>query len=254
MVACIFISNAQTVTTIKGNIVDSNGELLIGATVLEKGTTNGTQADFDGNFSLENVKSDGILVVSYVGFKTVEISINGQSSINVVLEIDSDELEEIVLIGYGSQKKSDLTGSVGKVDADQLAERQIASVNQALAGKVAGVQVQTNSGRPGGRTNIRVRGFSSINTGNNPLYVVDGVQLPQGSQSLGTTAIDFINPADIQSIEVLKDASATAIYGSRGANGVILITTKKGKVEKKENLPTVLIFLLTFGALIDPKY
>jgi len=233
MVACIFISNAQTVTTIKGNIVDSNGELLIGATVLEKGTTNGTQADFDGNFSLENVKSDGILVVSYVGFKTVEISINGQSSINVVLEIDSDELEEIVLIGYGSQKKSDLTGSVGKVDADQLAERQIASVNQALAGKVAGVQVQTNSGRPGGRTNIRVRGFSSINTGNNPLYVVDGVQLPQGSQSLGTTAIDFINPADIQSIEVLKDASATAIYGSRGANGVILITTKKGKSGEK---------------------
>lgn len=233
MVACIFISNAQTVTTIKGNIVDSNGELLIGATVLEKGTTNGTQADFDGNFSLENVKSDGILVVSYVGFKTVEISINGQSSINVVLEIDSDELEEIVLIGYGSQKKSDLTGSVGKVDADQLAERQIASVNQALAGKVAGVQVQTNSGRPGGRTNIRVRGFSSINTGNNPLYVVDGVQLPQGSQSLGTTAIDFINPADIQSIEVLKDASATAIYGSRGANGVILITTKKGNSQEK---------------------
>jgi len=233
MVACIFISNAQTVTTIKGNIVDSNGELLIGATVLEKGTTNGTQADFDGNFSLENVKSDGILVVSYVGFKTVEISINGQSSINVVLEIDSDELEEIVLIGYGSQKKSDLTGSVGKVDADQLAERQIASVNQALAGKVAGVQVQTNSGRPGGRTNIRVRGFSSINTGNNPLYVVDGVQLPQGSQSLGTTAIYFINPADIQSIEVLKDASATAIYGSRGANGVILITTKKGKSGEK---------------------
>ena len=233
MVTCIFISNAQTVTTIKGNIVDSNGELLIGATVLEKGTTNGTQADFDGNFSLENVKSDGILVVSYVGFKTVEISINGQSSINVVLEIDSDELEEIVLIGYGSQKKSDLTGSVGKVDADQLAERQIASVNQALAGKVAGVQVQTNSGRPGGRTNIRVRGFSSINTGNNPLYVVDGVQLPQGSQSLGTTAIDFINPADIQSIEVLKDASATAIYGSRGANGVILITTKKGKSGEK---------------------
>lgn len=229
MVACIFISNAQTITTIKGNIVDSNGELLIGATILEKGTTNGTQADFDGNFSLENVKSDGILVVSYVGFKTVEISINGQSNINVALEIDSDELEEIVLIGYGSQKKSDLTGSVGKVNADQLAERQIASVNQALAGKVAGVQVQTNSGRPGGRTNIRVRGFSSINTGNNPLYVVDGVQLPQGGQSLGTTAIDFINPADIQSIEVLKDASATAIYGSRGANGVILITTKKGE-------------------------
>jgi TonB-dependent starch-binding outer membrane protein SusC len=229
MVACIFISNAQTITTIKGNIVDSNGELLIGATIIEKGTTNGTQADFDGNFSLENVKSDGILVVSYVGFKTVEISINGQSNINVALEIDSDELEEIVLIGYGSQKKSDLTGSVGKVNADQLAERQIASVNQALAGKVAGVQVQTNSGRPGGRTNIRVRGFSSINTGNNPLYVVDGVQLPQGGQSLGTTAIDFINPADIQSIEVLKDASATAIYGSRGANGVILITTKKGE-------------------------
>ena len=147
IIACAYFSNAQTVTTIKGNIVDSNGEALIGATVLEKGTTNGTQADFDGNFSLERVKSDGTLIVSYVGFKTVEISIDGQSYISIALEIDSDELEEVVLIGYGSQKKSDLTGSVGKVDADQLAERQIASVNQALAGKVAGVQVQTNSGQ-----------------------------------------------------------------------------------------------------------
>tara|TARA_B110000046_G_scaffold74975_2_gene83067 strand:+ start:1207 stop:4395 length:3189 start_codon:yes stop_codon:yes gene_type:complete len=231
--ACVFVSNAQTVTTIKGNIVDSNGIALIGATVLEKGTTNGTQADFDGNFSLESVSSDGSLIVTYVGFKTVEILIDGQSYIDIALEINSDELEEVILIGYGSQKKSDLTGSIGKVDVDQLAERQVTSVNQALAGKVAGVQVNTNSGRPGGRTSIRIRGFSSINTGNNPLYVVDGVQLPTGGQITGNNAIDFINPANIQSIEVLKDASATAIYGSRGANGVILITTKKGSGESK---------------------
>ena len=231
IIACAYFSNAQTVTTIKGNIVDSNGEALIGATVLEKGTTNGTQADFDGNFSLERVKSDGTLIVSYVGFKTVEISIDGQSYISIALEIDSDELEEVVLIGYGSQKKSDLTGAVGSVKSGQMMERPVATINQALMGKVSGVQINTASGRPGGRTKVRIRGISSINTGNDPLYVVDGVQLPQGEarQGQGNAAIDYINPADILSIEVLKDASSTAIYGARGANGVILVSTKKGK-------------------------
>ncbi|MDA3009068.1 MAG: TonB-dependent receptor, partial [Actinomycetota bacterium] len=246
---CVFISNAQTVTTIKGNIVDSNGEALIGATVLEKGTTNGTQADFDGNFSLEGVTSDGTLVVSYVGFKTVEISIDGQSYISIALEIDSDELEEVVLIGYGSQKKSDLTGAVGSVKASQMMERPIATINQALMGKVSGVQINTASGRPGGRTKVRIRGISSINTGNDPLYVVDGVQLPQGAakQGQGNSAIDYINPADILSIEVLKDASSTAIYGARGANGVILVTTKKGKSGETKITYNSEYFINTYG-------
>jgi TonB-dependent starch-binding outer membrane protein SusC len=246
---CVFISNAQTVTTIKGNIVDSNGEALIGATVLEKGTTNGTQADFDGNFSLEGVTSDGTLVVSYVGFKTVEISIDGQSYISIALEIDSEELDEVVLIGYGSQKKSDLTGAVGSVKASQMMERPIATINQGLMGKVAGVQINTASGRPGGRTKVRIRGISSINTGNDPLYVVDGVQLPQGDakQGQGNAAIDYINPADILSIEVLKDASSTAIYGARGANGVILVTTKKGKSGETKITYNSEYFINTYG-------
>jgi TonB-linked SusC/RagA family outer membrane protein len=137
-------------------------------------------------------------------------------------------MQEVIVIGYGSQRKSDLTGAVGSVKASQLQERPATSLNQALAGRVAGVQVNTNSGRPGGQTTMRIRGFSSINTTNNPLYVVDGVILPVGSQTQLSNSIDFINPNDIASVEILKDASATAIYGARGANGVVLITTKRG--------------------------
>jgi TonB-dependent SusC/RagA subfamily outer membrane receptor len=133
------------------------------------------------------------------------------------------------VVGYGTRRKSDLTGAVGSVRAAQLQERPAASLNQALAGRISGVQVNTNSGRPGGRTNIRVRGFSSINSSNNPLYVVDGVMLPQSNQAQASQAIDYINPNDIVAVEVLKDASSTAYYGARGANGVILITTKRGR-------------------------
>jgi TonB-dependent starch-binding outer membrane protein SusC len=216
---------------ITGNISDSNGTPLIGASVVEKGTNNGTQSDFDGNFLIENVKNDGTLIFSYIGFKSIEVSVIGKSTINAVLTEDLNNLDEVVLIGYGSQRKSDLTGAVGRVKTSQLMERPVATINQALMGKVAGVQINTASGRPGGRTKVRIRGISSINTGNDPLYVVDGVQLPQGEarQGQGNSAIDYINPADIVSIEVLKDASSTAIYGARGANGVILVTTKKGK-------------------------
>ena len=216
---------------ITGSISDANGTPLIGASVIEKGTSNGTQSDFDGNFQIENVKNDGTLIFSYLGFKSIEVSVAGKSTINVILQEDINSLDEVVLIGYGSQKKSDLTGAVGRMTESQMMERPVATINQALAGKIAGVQVNTASGRPGGRTKVRIRGISSINTGNDPLYVVDGIQLPQGEarQGQGNTAIDYINPADIISIEVLKDASSTAIYGARGANGVVLVTTKKGK-------------------------
>ena len=222
---CFGLAGAQTVT---GNVSDGSGPLP-GANVLVKGTTNGTQTDFDGNYTLDNVSSNATLVFSYIGFKTMEIGVNGRTTVDAVMEEDASELEEVVLIGYGSQRKSDLTGAVGQVDADQLQERPATSLNQALSGKIAGVQVNTNSGRPGGKSNIRVRGFSSINSSNNPLYVIDGVQLPQGNQANFSSAIDYLNPNDVVSIEVLKDASSTAIYGARGANGVILVTTKRGR-------------------------
>jgi len=225
------IAQGYSQNRISGTISDANGIPLIGATVIEKGTDNGSQSDFDGNFLIENLKDNATLIFSYIGFKTVEISIEDNSTLDVILQQDYSDLDEVVVTGYGSQRKSDITGSIGRMTEGQMIERPVATINQALAGKVAGVQINTASGRPGGRTKVRIRGISSINTGNDPLYVVDGVQLPQGAatQGQGNSAIDYINPADIVSIEVLKDASATAIYGARGANGVILVSTKKGK-------------------------
>src|SRR5690606_8257439 len=175
-----------------------------------------------------SVGPNAVLVFSFVGYQSSEVSVGDRTTIDLTLNPDATSLSEVVVIGYGVQKKSDLTGPVGSVSADRLQERPSASLNQAPAGRISGVQVNTNSGRPGGKTNIRVRGFSSINSSNSPLYVVDGVALPQGNQDQFSTAIDYLNPNDIASVEVLKDASSTAIYGARGANGVILITTKRG--------------------------
>lgn len=220
------LAKGQTVT---GTVSDQSGPLP-GANVLVKGTTNGTQTDFDGNYTLDNVQGNATLVFSYIGYKTLEVPVSGRTTVDVNMQEDASELDEVVLIGYGTQRRSDLTGAVGSVNEEKLRERPATSLNQALSGKVSGVQVNTNSGRPGGKSNIRIRGFSSINSSNNPLYVVDGVQLPQGAQDQFSTAIDYLNPSEVVSIEVLKDASSTAIYGARGANGVILITTKKGRV------------------------
>ncbi|MEX2565252.1 MAG: TonB-dependent receptor [Cyclobacteriaceae bacterium] len=214
--------------TLTGSVVDENGEPLPGATISVQGTTSGTVTDLDGRFSI-TVPEESTLVISFIGYESQTVKVTNQTVLNIKLVQDSSSLEEVVVIGYGTQRKSDLTGSVGSVGEAELNERPSPSLNQALAGRVAGVQVNVNSGRPGGRTNVRIRGFSSINSSNNPLYVVDGVQLPMGNQAQASNAIDYINPNDIVSVEVLKDASSTAIYGSRGANGVILITTKKGK-------------------------
>lgn len=214
--------------TIKGSVVDENGEPLPGATISVQGTTKGTVTNLDGNFSI-TVPESSTLVVSFIGYEAQIIKVTNQTVLNIKLNQDASALEEVVVIGYGTQRKSDLTGSIGSVGETELNERPSPSLNQALAGRVAGVQVNVNSGRPGGRTNVRIRGFSSINSSNNPLYVVDGVMLPVGNQAQASNAIDYINPNDIVSVEVLKDASSTAIYGSRGANGVILVTTKKGK-------------------------
>lgn len=221
-------TESTVVKSINGTVLDETNSPLPGVSILVKGTTNGTVTDVDGKFSLE-VPEDATLVFSYTGYVTQEIAVGAQTTITVSLKTDAKLLEGVVVIGYGTAKKSDLTGSVGSVKVDQLQERPSASLTQALSGRIAGVQVNNNSGRPGGRTTIRVRGFSSINSSNNPLYVVDGVMLPQGNQTQFSSAIDYINPNDIVSVEVLKDASSTAIYGARGANGVILVTTKKGK-------------------------
>jgi TonB-linked SusC/RagA family outer membrane protein len=213
---------------ITGKVLDENGLPLPGATVLVEGTTAGTVTNIDGEYTI-TVPDGAVLLFSYIGYTPTRVESGTQTVINITLKVDSTSLEEVLVIGYGTVKKSDLTGSVGSVGADALMERPAPSLNQALAGRVSGVQVSSNSGRPGGRTNVRIRGFSSINSSNNPLYVVDGVQLPMGNQDQMGQAIDYINPNDVISVEVLKDASSTAIYGSRGANGVILITTKKGK-------------------------
>ena len=197
--------------------------------MLVKGTTQGTVTDVEGNYSINAPSANDTLVFSSIGYILQEAPLNGRTTLNITLQEDVQSLDEIVVIGYGTQKRSDLTGAVGSVNVEQLQERPAASLNQAISGRIPGVQVNVNSGRPGGRTNVRIRGFSSINSTNNPLYVVDGVQLPIGNQAQSSQAIDFINPNDIVSVEVLKDASSTAIYGARGANGVILITTKKGK-------------------------
>lgn len=215
--------------TVTGKVTDEANSGIPGVNVIVKGTTKGVMTDVNGNYKIVVTDSKSVLVFSAIGYAQQEITVGNQSAININLKPDNKYLDEIVVIGYGTQKKSDLTGSVSSIKTDQLLERPATSLNQALSGRMAGVQVSTNSGRPGGRTTVRVRGFSSINSSNNPLYVVDGVMLPQGTMNQFSSAIDYLNPNDIVSVEVLKDASSTAIYGARGANGVILVTTKKGK-------------------------
>lgn len=214
---------------ITGVVLDASGVPLEGASVSVKGTNIGTVAGAGGNFQLSVPSSESVLVIGFTGYESVEIKVGRRTQFNISLKRGSSSFDSVVVIGYGTARKSDLTGAVGVVKEQQLKERPSSSLAQGLAGRVAGVQVNSNSGRPGGRTTVRIRGFSSINSSNNPLYVVDGVMLPIGSQVQATQAIDYINPNDIVSVEVLKDASSTAIYGARGANGVILVTTKRGK-------------------------
>lgn len=220
--------NKGTFRIIQGKVTDVTGNSLSGVSVKIEGTTKGTATNSDGEFSID-VGNNSVLVFSFVGYKSKTEVVGNRDRIDVVLVKDVSELDRVVIIGYGTSKKSDLTGAVGSISEGRLTERPASSLNQALSGKVSGVQVNSNSGRPGGRTNVRIRGFSSINSSNNPLYVVDGVMLPMNNQAQASQAVDYINPNDIVSVEVLKDASSTAIYGARGANGVILITTKRGK-------------------------
>ena len=222
------LAYSQT-SLIKGVITSGDQEEPVpGALVVVKGTQRGTVSENDGSFSIEASVNE-TLVISFIGFTTKEVLVSDLSQeIKVNLEMDESELDEVVVIGYGTQKKSDLTGSVGSVGEDDLKERPAASLSNALSGKIQGVNVSVNSGRPGGRANIRIRGNTSVSIANDPLYVIDGVIMHAAGLANGSTPIDYINPNDIASVEVLKDASATAIYGARGANGVILVTTKRG--------------------------
>ena len=217
------IINKQT--DVSGKITDEYGDALPGATILEKGTTNGTISDVEGNYQL-NVSEGGILIVSFVGFQTIEVPLEGRSVIDVRMQPDFTSLEEVVVVGYGSVKKSDLTGSVTQVDMKDVEDIPANSVEGILQGRAAGLQVINSSQDPGAGATVRIRGGSSLRGSNSPLVVVDG--FPWG----GAGGLSQINPADIQSIEILKDASAAAIYGSRGANGVIIITTRKAKTGK----------------------
>ena len=213
--------------TVSGTVTsESDGEPLIGVSVLVKGTNEGVATDIDGHFSLKASKGD-VLIFSYIGYMTTEVKIEN-SVVNVALKDDMLKLDDVVVIGYGTMKRSDITGSVVSVGADDIKKTVVTSVDQALQGRAAGVQVTQNSGSPGGGISVAIRGTNPPN-GNEPLYVIDGVAVDGKSSDGKTSALSTVNPSDIVSMEVLKDASATAIYGSRASNGVVLITTRRGQ-------------------------
>ena len=233
MLVCLALPGFAQKITVHGYVDDDLGEPLIGATVMEKGTTNGTATDIDGNFTL-NVDPNATLVVSYVGYDAQEVPVNGRTEIKVTMSQNAQMLAETVVIGYGSVKKSDATGSVAVLTPDDIDAGISTSVQDLLVGASPGVTVTTDGGNPAGGATIRIRGGSSLSGSNDPLIVIDGV--PQTNQSQGSSlnAMTMLNPADIESMTILKDASATAIYGSRASNGVIIITTKKGKSSKPQ--------------------
>lgn len=210
--------SAQNKKTITGTILDEKGESIIGASVAVKGTTNGTITDIDGKFSL-NVNENDILAISYVGFLAQEIPVTGKSNLQITLKENTEMLDEIVVVGYGVMRKRDLTGAVSSIDSKSMQDKPVANIGEALQGRASGVQI-INSGAPGSNVSIRIRGISTINN-SEPLLVIDGVPTD--------LSLNALNMDDVQTVDVLKDASATAIYGSRGANGVVIITTKKGK-------------------------
>ena len=217
---CLLPAGAMAQSIVKGVVNDEAGEPIIGATVKVQGTNEGSITDMDGNFSVR-ANANATLNVSYIGYESQSVAVGGKSFLTIVLKEDSRTLDDVVVIGYGTMKKSDISGSVATVDQEAVMKRVPQNIGQALQGSAAGVLVSQQDGSPEGRAAIRIRGIGTINGDASPLYVVDGVQV-------GTSA-DFVNPADIERIEILKDASATAIYGSAGANGVIMITTKHGK-------------------------
>lgn len=209
---------AQTLN-VKGVVVDENNEAVIGASVMISGSKNGTKTDLEGKFTLKGVKASDKLIISYIGMKTR--SVNPQASMKIVLENDDQMLDEVMVVAFGEQKKSSFTGSAGVVDSKKLEQRQVTNVMEALQGNVAGLQAYSHSGAPDAAPEFRIRGISSINAGKAPLIVLDGAPYDGDWNS--------INPSDVASVTVLKDAASNALYGARGANGVIIVTTKKGE-------------------------
>ncbi|MFW6327174.1 MAG: SusC/RagA family TonB-linked outer membrane protein, partial [Bacteroidota bacterium] len=214
---------------VTGKVLDENGEPLIGVNVIEKETTIGTVTDLDGNFELIVSGPGSILVFSFIGYLNEEIPLNGQNELQVSLVPDLQELDEVVVIGYGTVKKEDLTGSVELAETKGIEKLSLFSTEQAIQGKVSGVFVAASSGAPGSPVSVRIRGVGTPNNAD-PLYIVDGMPIKDAStgKNDNPSGINFLNPSDIESIQILKDASATAIYGTRGANGVVIITTKQG--------------------------
>ena len=219
MIVLLAVAQAFAQRTVSGKVTDDTGEGLPGVNVVVKGTTTGVTTDLDGNYQL-SVEDGATLVFSYVGFETQEIEVGSRTSIDVTLS-GATELDEVVVLGYGTSPQRSYTGTANTVKKEDIENKNFSNVSQSLAGEVPGVNVFNTSGQPGTTSTIRIRGFGSVNGNRNPLYVVDGVPF--------SGSINSINPADIESVTVLKDAASTAIYGARGANGVIVITTKSGK-------------------------
>ncbi|MCD7848555.1 MAG: SusC/RagA family TonB-linked outer membrane protein [Parabacteroides sp.] len=215
----------QTTGKISGRVVDAKGEPIPGANIAVKGTTIGTITDMDGNFSID-VNPNQILTISFIGYETKTVTVTNQKTLNVVLKENVNELDELVVVSYGTQKKRDLTGSVSKIDADELENLPVGQFAQKLQGQIAGVQINQSTGQPGKGMGFRIRGAASINGGSSPLFVVDGIPVNMDLSS--------INPDEIDTFSILKDAAATSLYGSRAANGVVLITTKRGKQGKTQ--------------------
>ena len=237
----IVIGSAEkTAFTVSGKVTDEEGETLVGANVLLKGTSIGTTTDVAGRYTFEVPDGNGILVFSYIGYATQEVAISNRQVIDVSLAPDVQSLQEVQIIGYGTQAKAEVTSAIASVSSEEIKDMPLVGLDQALQGRAAGVQVTNNSGAPGGGVSIRIRGSSSLGAGNEPLYVVDGVPINNSqtfNQQTGEERINGmsnINPADIESIEILKDAASTSIYGARAANGVVLINTKRGKAGKPQ--------------------
>ena len=227
--ASVSQGTAQNASTISGKITSESGEPLPGVNILIKGGTRGTITDVEGNFKLDNVAPDNVLVISFIGYGTEEITVGNRQVISVNLTPDIKTLSEVGVVGYGTQRKIETTGAIASVKSEDIMQTPVTNVAQGIQARVAGVQITQNSGAPGGNISVRIRGTNSINGSSEPLYVIDGIQVSNSGGINDVSPLSTINPNDIESMEVLKDASATAIYGARGSNGVVLITTKRGK-------------------------
>jgi TonB-dependent SusC/RagA subfamily outer membrane receptor len=248
VVILLSISSVLAQRSISGTVTDTEGEPLIGANIVVEGTTVGTITDFEGNFTLDVPGDSDVLVISYLGYVSQKFEIGTQTKLEIILRESTNQLEEIVVIGYGSRDRADLIGAVSEIKSDNIEGLQVNSIEQTLTGQVSGVQLRSN-GAPGSGPEVLIRGVASTGGNNAPLYVVDGIPLGNLNSQRDNFILNSIDPSSIESISVLKDASAKAIYGSRASNGVIVIKTKRGKVGK----PTI-TFGTSYGSQSIPDF